>query len=169
MTLIVCPLSHVPALAIERAPSHVLTLLGQTLESPFEAAPEGMRWLRLTFNDIIEPAEGLTLPDASHVAEVIAFGRSWDRSAPMLVHCWAGISRSTAAAYIMACDRLGPGKEGLVAKRLRAASPTATPNPLMIRLADEALARDGAMSRAIAHIGRGEVAEAGTPFDLNLD
>ena len=87
----------------------------------------------------------------------------------MLVHCWAGISRSTAAAYIMACDRLGPGKEGLVAKRLRAASPTATPNPLMIRLADEALARDGAMSRAIAHIGRGEVAEAGTPFDLNLD
>lgn len=169
MTLIVCPLSEVEALAAERAPSHVLSLLGPALDPPSLVNLEPDRRLRLLFNDIIEPAEGLILPSADHIAELITFGRGWDRQAPMLVHCWAGISRSTAAAYILACDRAGPGREGLLAKRLREASPIATPNPLMIELADAALRRDGAMSAAIRRIGRGETAEVGIPFDLTLD
>jgi predicted protein tyrosine phosphatase len=169
MTLIVCPLAEVEALATERGPSHMLSLLGPALHPPdcLGIAPE--RRLHLLFNDIIEPAEGLILPNADHVADLIAFGRTWDRRAPMLVHCWAGISRSTAAAYILACDLAGPGREGLIAKRLRQASPVATPNPLMIELADAALSRDGAMRAAIQRIGRGEMAEVGVPFDLTLD
>ncbi len=169
MTVIVCPLPHVVTLAAERSPSHVLSLLGPTLDPPLFEGPAAPRRLHLIFNDIIEPADGLLLPEATHIDELLAFGRGWDRDAPMLIHCWAGISRSTAAAYILACDRFGPGREGLLAKRLRAASPTATPNRLMIELADAALRRDGAMSRAIAHIGRGESAEEGAPFDLLLD
>ncbi len=169
MTLIVCPLAEVEALAAERIPSHVLSLLGPTLSPPPLAAVSSDRRLHLLFNDIIEPAEGLILPNANHIAELIAFGRGWNRQAPMLVHCWAGISRSTAAAYILACDRAGPGREGLLAKRLREASRIATPNPLMIELADAALRRDGAMSAAIKRIGRGEIAEVGVPFDLSLD
>ncbi|MEI8154771.1 MAG: protein tyrosine phosphatase [Hyphomicrobiales bacterium] len=169
MTLIVCPLAEVETLAAERGPSHVLSLLGPALNPPAcpDIAPE--RRLHLLFNDIIEPAEGLILPNAEHIDELISFGRTWDRAAPMLVHCWAGISRSTAAAYILACDRAGPGREGLIAKRLREASAIATPNPLMIALADAALKRDGAMRAAIARIGRGDIAEIGKPFDLSLD
>jgi predicted protein tyrosine phosphatase len=169
MTLIVCALSEVESLAASRSPSHVLSLLGPALEAPqcLQIAPA--RRLHLQFNDIIEPMEGLVPPNAEHIAELIAFGRGWDAGNPMLIHCWAGLSRSTAAAYILACDRAGPGREGLVAKRLREASPTATPNPLMIELADAALSRDGAMRMAIARIGRGAVAEAGVPFDLPID
>ena len=169
MTLIICPLSEVESLVAARAPSHLLSLLGPALEPPEALTIPHDRRLHLSFNDIIEPTEDLTLPSADHVTSVIAFGRRWDAAqAPMLIHCWAGISRSTAAAYIIACDRAGPGREGLLAKRLREASPTAKPNPLMIQLADDALGRDGAMRMAIARIGLGEMTED-SPFDLILD
>jgi predicted protein tyrosine phosphatase len=169
MTILVCPLHLVEEVVCARAPSHILTLLGPTAEPPAcHEAPRARR-LHLLFNDIAEPADGLILPSMDHVDELIGFGRGWDRTAPFLVHCWAGISRSTAAAYILASDILGPGSEQILAARLRAASPTATPNRLMISLADQTLGRDGAMTRAINEIGRGLEAPAGNPFELVLD
>ena len=60
MTLIVCPLAEVEALAAERIPSHVLSLLGPTLSPPPLAAVSSDRRLHLLFNDIIEPAEDVT-------------------------------------------------------------------------------------------------------------
>lgn len=169
MTLIICPLSEVEQVCATHRPSHILSLLGPAADPPPMPHLAEARRLRLLFNDIVEPMDGLIHPADEHVSGLIDFGRSWDRSAPMLVHCWAGISRSTAAAYIMACDRNGPGSEGLLAKRLREASPTAFPNRLMIELADQRLGRDGAMKRAIAYIGRGEPAEEGQAFELDLD
>jgi len=169
MTLIVCPLHLVEEMATTHAPSHILTLIGPAAGPPSCAAAPDARRLHLLFNDIVEPAEGLILPSAEHVAELLAFGRAWDRTAPMLVHCWAGISRSTAAAYILACDRKAPGAERDLAHRLRAASPTATPNRLLIALADEALGREGAMIAAIDALGPGIAATAGQPFVLKLD
>ena len=56
----------------------------------------------LGFNDIIEPQPGMTPPAVEHVIRLIRFARDWDRSAPLLIHCFAGISRSTAAAYATA-------------------------------------------------------------------
>ncbi len=51
----------------------------------------------------------------------------------MLVHCWAGVSRSMAAAYILLCDRLGPGTEARDRAGHRARrAPHAYPNPLMV-------------------------------------
>ena len=81
----------------------------------------------------------------------------------MVVHCWAGISRSTAAAFISLCAINPDAPEELIAQRLREASPTAYPNRLMVRLADEALARRGRMIKAIERIGRGEPAYRGDP------
>ena len=66
----------------------------------------------------------------------------------LLIHCWAGISRSSAAAYAIACDR-NPGFERDIAIELRRRSPSATPNRLMVRLADDLLQRDGRMVEAI--------------------
>ena len=67
----------------------------------------------------------------------------------MVVHCWAGISRSTAAAYTALCAINPEVSEELIAVRLRDASPTAYPNRLIIQLADAALGRNGRMVRAI--------------------
>ena len=86
----------------------------------------------------------------------------------MLIHCYAGVSRSTAAAYIAAC-RLSPHRdEHEVARALRAASPTATPNLRFVALADERLGRGGRMVAAVAAIGRGRECLEGVPFTLEL-
>lgn len=169
MALIVAPLSQVPAVLAGRKPSHVLTLLGPEAEDPI-CGDAHHRVLR--FNDITAPLEGYIAPSAAVVRSILEFGGDWKAAAtgaPLLVHCFAGISRSTAAAYILACSFAPPGQEQRLARKLRAASPIATPNSLMIALADEMLARDGRMVTAVQALGRGVFAAEGVPFDLVFD
>src|SRR5262249_201402 len=59
--------------------------------------------LLIRVDDIICPMDGYEHPCEEHVARLISFARSWDRSAPMVIHCYAGISRSTASAFAAAC------------------------------------------------------------------
>jgi len=84
----------------------------------------------------------------------------------MLIHCWAGISRSTAAAFTALCLLRPSTDEEQIAWELREASPSATPNRLIVQLADDVMGRGGRMVRAIEKIGRGEEAYEGTPFVL---
>jgi len=158
LTLIVCGLSEVERIIAARRPSHMITLLdpASMIETPAGLAAE--RHLRLGVNDIAEPMEGLTLPGQRAVADILAFGRAWDASAPMLVHCWAGVSRSTAAAFVIACERSAPGKEGDIARAMREAAPHATPNRRIVALADGMLGRQGRMVEAVEAIGIGEYA-----------
>ena len=102
------------------------------------------------------------------MAKLLGFIRAWDKSAPLLIHCWAGISRSTAAGYIATCLLQPQRDEMELALALREASPSATPNPMLVALADEALAREGRMVAAIRRIGRGADAFEGLPFALTL-
>ena len=125
------------------------------------------RHIRLAFHDIVEPMPGLTLPDRDMMQAVLDFGRDSDPQRPLLIHCWAGISRSSAAAFAIACDR-NPGFERDIADELRRRAPFVTPNRLMVRLADEMLARDGRMVEAIEKIGRGAEAREGEPYQLPL-
>ncbi|MFQ5627012.1 MAG: tyrosine phosphatase family protein, partial [Methyloligellaceae bacterium] len=82
---------------------YLITLINdQTLiKTPDSIEPH--RHLRLVMNDISEPQPGLVPPNDSHVQELIDFVVGWNRRYPMLIHCWAGISRSTAAAFIALC------------------------------------------------------------------
>jgi predicted protein tyrosine phosphatase len=147
---------------------HVVTLLGdERVERPLGIAPENH--LRLRLHDISSPLDGYVLPDEAHVAELLAFVRSWDRRAPLVVHCFAGISRSTASAYASVCALNPDRDEARIAWALRRASPTATPNSRIVALADRLLGRNGRMTAAIESIGRGEAAEAATPFRLDLE
>jgi predicted protein tyrosine phosphatase len=125
------------------------------------------RHLRLAFHDIVEPMPGLTAPDRELMRAVLDFGRGREDQRALLVHCWAGISRSSAAAFAIACDR-NPGFERDIAIELRRRSPSATPNRLMVRLADDLLQRDGRMVEAIDGIGRGVEAREGQPYALPL-
>ncbi|HTI67347.1 MAG TPA: hypothetical protein VL460_07345 [Caulobacteraceae bacterium] len=165
MTILVCPLAHADALCRDRGATHAVSLLAGAAEPPDFALPAERR-LHLRFNDIAQPTEGLVAPNAAHIAALLAFLASWNGRSPLLVHCWAGVSRSTAAAFAAACLREGAGGEPAMAQRLRAAAPFATPNPLIVALADEALGRGGAMVRAIAAIGRGVDTGVGRPFEL---
>ncbi|MBV9556017.1 MAG: hypothetical protein JO254_02955 [Pseudolabrys sp.] len=87
----------------------------------------------------------------------------------MVVHCYAGISRSTAAAFVAACA-LNPGRDEMqIAQAIREASPTATPNARIVSIADRLLGRRNRMVRAIESIGPGTMAYEGHPFSLALD
>jgi predicted protein tyrosine phosphatase len=99
---------------------------------------------------------------------LIDFERSWNAHAPMLVHCWAGISRSMAAAYTILCDRAGPGSEFEIARKLRSRAAHAYPNALIVELADRALGREGRMIEAVASIGRGEIVAEGCCVEFPL-
>lgn len=162
MKLIICPLAELDT-ALSANPSHVLSLLSPDAQSPDIATATR---LLLRFNDIVAPRDGLTPPSPADIETLIDFARTWTGPAPLLAHCWAGISRSTAAAYIIACLHHAPGTERDLAQLLRRAAPEATPNRLMIALADDILRRDGQMIQAIAEIGRGREAGCGTLFTL---
>ena len=129
---------------------------------------EATRHLLVPVSDIVVAHDGHILPAEAHVAELLAFVRQWDRAAPIVIHCYAGVSRSTAAAFITACALAPERPESEIAQALRAASPTATPNALLVEVADRMLARDGRMIEAVALIGRGEECIEGVPFALDL-
>ena len=95
--------------------------------------------------------------------------RAWDRAAPLVVHCYAGISRSTAGAFVTACALNPRRDENTIARALRDASPTAMPNIRIVSLADAMLGRDGRMIAAIRAIGPGTAAYASEPFRLDLE
>jgi predicted protein tyrosine phosphatase len=145
---------------------HLITVINfQTmLETPPGIAPANH--LKLAINDITEPQDGLVHPAPEHVDELVRFALNWNRQGPLVIHCWAGISRSTAAAYIALCALNPDVPERLLARRLREASPTASPNRLLVRLADVQLKRGGRMVAAIEQIGPGQIATEAQPFAL---
>jgi predicted protein tyrosine phosphatase len=164
----VCPLARLHETVAASGARHVVSLLGdEYIERPHGIAAENHLWLRL--DDISSPLDGCVLPEEEHVADLLQFVRGWDRRAPLVVHCYAGISRSTASAFASICA-LNPNRdEASVAKALRCASPTATPNMRIVTLADRLLGRDGRMIAAIETIGRGTIAAEAEPFCLELE
>jgi predicted protein tyrosine phosphatase len=164
----VCPLSLLQRTVEETGASHIVTLISANTAVERPARIPAEQHLHITVSDIAEPADGMILPGPGHVEQLLAFVRGWDRAAPMVIHCYAGISRSTAAAFIAACALTPKRDEAAIAKRLRAASATATPNARLVAVADALLCRDGRMIEAVAGIGRGEFAAEGKPFRLEI-
>src|SRR5687768_12794029 len=99
MTIIVCPLSKATELVALHRPERVISMLNPDHEFPELGPPYVDRHLKLRFHDINEPWEECIMPAAEHVRDFLQFIESWDQRAPILIHCRAGISRSTAAAY----------------------------------------------------------------------
>jgi predicted protein tyrosine phosphatase len=165
----VCSLARLHATVEETGARHVVSLISDEaiVERPVAVAPENHLWLRL--HDISTPLDGYIVPDERHVADLLNFVRAWDRRAPLVVHCYAGISRSTASAFASVCALSPHRDERSIAQALRQASPTATPNIRIVSLADRLLGRGGRMVAAIETIGRGILAFEAEPFRLELE
>ena len=162
----VCSLVLVPDTIARLKPWGLITLLdpASMIETPDGIGTD--RHLKVGVNDINASAEGLVRPKEDHVASVLAHGNAWDTSSPLLIHCWAGVSRSTASAFMIACQRNPDTPPSIIANYIRANSPTATPNRLLISIADDMLGRNGAMVDATDAIGRGADCWEGTPFEM---
>ena len=164
----VCSLSKIAETVHATGARSMVTLINKDtpVERPREIAPE--RHLFVSVSDIVVAEEGQILPAEAHLAELLAFVRAWDRRQPLVIHCYAGVSRSTAAAYITACALREDACEFALARALRERSPTATPNAAMVALADGMLGRGGRMVEAVKAIGRGVDCFEGVPFAFDL-
>jgi len=164
----VCSLARLYSTVEESGARHIVTLLKipDRVERPAHIAPGNH--LILNVDDISSPIDGYTCPGDEHVSRLIDFVGKWDRAAPMVVHCFAGISRSTAGAYVAACA-LNPARDEMqIAWDIRRASHTAQPNARIVSIADRLLQRGGRMVRAIEAIGPGDAAMEGDPFRLEI-
>ncbi|HUI20226.1 MAG TPA: protein tyrosine phosphatase [Methylocella sp.] len=164
----VSPLSKVVETVRATGARSLVTLVneGTSVKRPAEIAAE--QHLIVFLSDIVTDLDGHTLPSESHVEKLLGFVRRWDQAAPLLIHCWAGVSRSTAAAFVAACALRPNRDEAEIAQAVRANSPTATPNARLVAIGDTMLGRNGRMVAAIEKIGQGRSCLEGEPFALEL-
>ncbi|MEO0637112.1 MAG: tyrosine protein phosphatase [Pseudomonadota bacterium] len=167
--IFVCPLAEVKGTVAQHGIQQMVSLLSADMTPPSPASIPSQDRLSLSFNDLSEPKEGYRAPNAEDMDALLMFAtQRWRRDAPLLIHCWFGVSRSTAGALIAACALKPNISEAAHAERLRAAAPFATPNPMMIALADKALGREGRLISAVQAMGRGAECSSGHLFEFAL-
>jgi predicted protein tyrosine phosphatase len=165
----VCSLARLSATVEQVGAQHIVTLINDQTKvlRPQCVAPENH--LFLPMHDIPAEMAGFNAPAQAHVEKLLAFVRRWPRRAPLVVHCWAGVSRSSAGAFIAACALNPQRREETIARAIRDASATASPNVRLVALADRLLERDGRMIAAIDAIGPGVECQEGIPFRIDLE
>ncbi len=110
--------------------------------------------LELRFVDLDQPLEGvvryqdMVMPSAAMVAQALDFAAR-HAQAPLLIHCHAGVSRSTAIGLAIYAARLGPGAEEQALDALLAIVPDAVPNLAVVAIVDNLLQRNGALLSTI--------------------
>src|SRR5256886_5846374 len=165
----VCSLAALPETVKATGASHILTVMANVdqVQRPESILPANH--LKVQVDDITEQMDGFVVPSDSHIEQVLSFVRAWNRGAPLVVHCYAGISRSTASAFAAACA-LNPNRDEIeIARKIRTASPIASPNRRIVGLADRALGRNGRMLRALDEMGPGAMMVEGRPFAIELE
>jgi predicted protein tyrosine phosphatase len=141
--------------------SHVVSILDPDWPDPDDFRAYGPhRRVVWRFHDVTETGPGVTAPELRDVEAILALGESL-RAEPvehLLIHCHAGVSRSTATAVIlMAQDN--PDREAEVFTELARSRPRSWPNARMIGFADALLGRDGALIGALIRHRRRIAAE----------
>lgn len=150
MKIWVSSLASVHFVAKQALPARAISLLSPGDTFPEIADVDADAHHKIHLHDIREPREDHVTPGEEHVRGVIDFIDGWSPETPLLVHCWAGISRSSATAFIAACYHNPKADERQVAQLIRDTSETAYPNTLIIAHADKLLGRGGKMVDAIA-------------------
>jgi len=143
----ICDLATVRSLDLSQY-SGVITIEEPDTEDPFrtDVVPQ----LVLQFHDIEMTMLGYVEPESEHVQQALTLAREID--GPLLVHCRAGVSRSTAIALAIAADRLGAGNERQACEWLRQTYPQAQPNRLVVFHADEVLKRNYSVCSAVKQV-----------------
>lgn len=146
--LIVASLADAPDAFARRRPRRVISLVSDDDAPPrFDGLDPARHLLLYVEREIC--GETIDAAARRRAGEIVRFLREWDGSGDILVHCSRGVSRSTAAAFIVLCMRSPDEGEAALARRLRRAAPWADPCPLLVSYADRLLGRGGRMIEAI--------------------
>ena len=135
----------------EFQPVKLVSLLDAPLMPATPAIIRQHDHLKLELNDISQPTEGLILPSEEHVARLLAFGNRWMPPERLLVHCWAGVSRSSAALLLLLVQKT-PGHEVEIVEQVVRHVPHIRPNRRLIELGDRALGCGGQLISAVQAI-----------------
>jgi predicted protein tyrosine phosphatase len=139
---------HVEALE----PARLVSIVQPEFQPARPAGIASEAHLRVGVHDITDRRQGGILIEERHVVELVRFLEAWEPAeGALLVHCWAGISRSTATALIARYVKSGGAEASALA--LRAAAPHAIPNRRIVQLADDVLGCGGALIGALEGMG----------------
>lgn len=158
----VCSLAALPEATKRVRAGRVVSMVPALEQPPTPPGVAPARHLRVEIDDVTEALPGAVMPAPHHVERLLDFLRSWEREeergarSALLLHCFAGISRSTAAALI-ALALGAEGREAEAAALLRAAAPHAQPNRRLVAIADAALGREGRLVAAREAMGEAEL------------
>ena len=153
----VCSLHEMPSHARLLRPRYLVSLVQPEFQPPTPDEVSVEHHLRIAVDDVSQQAWGAVVPEEEHVQNLVTFLDQRNRDEGVLIHCYAGISRSTAAALIaLALDM--DGREMEAAQVLRRAAPHARPNERIVALADGLLGRQGRL--VAARLAMGEATPA---------
>ncbi len=146
------PLGDLERVVAEQTPSHLISLLDpeSMIDTPKGILPANH--LRLGMSDALLAHSDRAAAAGEHAQALIDFIRQWNGAQTLVIHCLAGISRSTAAAFIALCVINEDAAETDLAQHLYRHINHAHPNRLLVRLADSCLQRSGRMSAALKTI-----------------
>ncbi|HME25963.1 MAG TPA: protein-tyrosine-phosphatase, partial [Acetobacteraceae bacterium] len=140
--------------------SHVLSILDPHWPVPdaFGAYGQHTR-LELRFHDVIEASNSdMIAPQREHIADLLAFGRELlpqrHDDAHLLVHCHAGVSRSTASMALILAQALPDIPANRIFQEVLHIRPQAWPNLRMLEIGDAMLGRRGELVAAAAGVYR---------------
>jgi predicted protein tyrosine phosphatase len=157
-TITVCGLEELAGHA-DREVSHVLSILDPSQPEPeaFGAYGEHAR-LELKFHDIIEETPGYIAPQREHVGQMLEFGqdllRDPETARHLLVHCHAGISRSTASMTLLLAQAQPDLSAAQVLGQVVHIREKAWPNLRILMLGEELLGRQGEFTKAAGAVYR---------------
>jgi len=154
---LVCSKSQVRARVRSFDATHLVTLLdpGDSIYKPSRISPENWLWLRVEDE---ENSSNANAPTLEHAKQVLEFGHKLPNDARVVIHCFAGVSRSTATGLALwlqsnGVDRLDEAEAWLLAHRERPC-----PNMLLAQHFDELLNLNGEFVRLCDRIGEGSMA-----------
>jgi predicted protein tyrosine phosphatase len=151
--LIITSLAEAPRVLLSKSRGPAVSCI-VSIGDPGEKVPAGYsrvrHRLRLEISDIADHDEAGVLPALRDIQRLLAFSSTIATvGGTTLIHCQAGISRSTACAYSVLCQLMGPGAEDQALELVLRIRPSAFPNRRIVALSDELLGRHGTMTEAM--------------------
>lgn len=151
MPIYISSLADMPILVERFDVQDLVSVIGEYAQPPTPPQIRPARHHRCTVDDIVEARADQTVPQTEHITDLIEFLYSWKTERSLLIHCMAGVSRSTAVALIAHVLKTDDPSQSAMA--LRKAAPYAWPNRRIVSLADSILGLNGQLIRAREAMG----------------
>lgn len=167
MTIYVSNLADLESHARAVRPDRLISIIQPEFQPPTPTAVSPEHHLRVPVHDIAAPVPGSVLPERHHVEAIVRFLDDWRAGDPLMVHCLAGVSRSSATALL--AHFLTTDDAFASARALRKAAPHAWPNRRIVALADNVLECGGRLLEAVDAMGPASTESLGTLVALPVE